>query len=201
MSCATTEPAGCGRRGKNDFASLQMIVNDYVQHYRKRAAEELNFYRSIESLSEVIRVAANAVTADSKRHDHQRRIPGGALARFARALLAIEDRIETAKSFSTLHNVIKDAASELKHIGRLTVYDTALRIGIKLGLDPDHVYLHAGTREGAKFFNVDTKEEHLPKSSFPVELDKLEPYEIEDLLCIYKDELQHLKKLGRLYKT
>ena len=198
MSCATTEPSGCGRRDKNDFASLQLIVNDYVQHYRKQAAEELNFYRSIESLSEVIRVAANAVTADGKRHDHQRRIPGGALARFARALLAVKERIQNAQSFSMLHNVINNAASELKHIGRLTVYDTAIRIGIKLGLSPDHVYLHAGTRRGARFFNVETKEEHLPKSSFPAELDKLEPCEIEDLLCIYKDELQRLRKLGRL---
>jgi hypothetical protein len=35
-------------------------------------------------------------------------------------------------------------------IGELAVYDTALRIGARLGLEPAKVYLHAGTRAGAK---------------------------------------------------
>jgi hypothetical protein len=78
------------------------------------------------------------------------------------------------------------------------IYDTAHRIGSKLRLSPECVYLHAGTAEGARFLGIDTKEEFIPKVSLPIELQKLEPHEIEDLLCIYKEELRQLLRLGKL---
>jgi hypothetical protein len=39
-------------------------------------------------------------------------------------------------------------------IGTLTASDTALRIGGFLKLQPDRVYLHAGTKDGAKLFGL-----------------------------------------------
>ena len=46
--------------------------------------------------------------------------------------------------------IVEACAKQIKGIGELTIYDTALRIGFYLDIYPDKVYLHAGTREGAK---------------------------------------------------
>lgn len=71
----------------------------------------------------------------------------------------------------------------------LYVYDTTLRIGAKLGLLPKKVYLHAGTRVGAKALGFDGNARTLEISVLPKELRQLEPHEIEDALCIFKSEL------------
>jgi hypothetical protein len=71
----------------------------------------------------------------------------------------------------------------------LTIYDTALRIGASLGLEPQSVYLHAGTRFGARRLGLDWRAETIPVSALPPPLRKLKPREIEDLLCIFADRL------------
>ncbi|MEK7411500.1 MAG: hypothetical protein AAB327_09000, partial [Actinomycetota bacterium] len=47
-------------------------------------------------------------------------------------------------------NCILTHVGHFDDLGPLYVYDTALRIGAKKGQMPKVVYLHAGTREGAK---------------------------------------------------
>lgn len=42
----------------------------------------------------------------------------------------------------------------MRSIGELAVYDISCRIGASLGLSPDCVYLHAGTREGERDFGL-----------------------------------------------
>jgi hypothetical protein len=69
------------------------------------------------------------------------------------------------------------------------VYDTALRIGAKLGLEPDVVYLHRGTRSGVKVLGMDAGRPFVRPDELPDELRVLRPHEIEDCLCIYKVEL------------
>jgi hypothetical protein len=71
-------------------------------------------------------------------------------------------------------------------IGDLTVYDTAIRIAAHRGLSPRRVYLHAGTRDGARALGVPRDRAWV----MPRELRRLRPMEIEDCLCIYKAELR-----------
>jgi hypothetical protein len=99
-------------------------------------------------------------------------------------------RLERATSFDDLHERVGAAIGSLQGIGELTVYDTALRIGAKLGHLPKAVYLHAGTRAGARALGLDWKAEVLPIRAFPAELRVLAPHEIEDCLCIFKDRLK-----------
>ncbi len=174
------------------------VVKDYIENYRQKAADELAYYGSSSPLSETIRFAANAIRKDGKRHDHQRRIPGSALARLGRKLLAIEQNVQVSKSFADLLKLIKEAAKNLKHIGELAIYDTALRIGAKLGQYPQEVYLHAGTRKGAVVLGIDPSQDSVAPSSFRPEFKQLKPYEIEDVLCIYKSDLQRLVWMGKL---
>ena len=73
-------------------------------------------------------------------------------------------------------------------------YDTAFRIGISLGVYPDKVYLYAGTRKGAIALGIYTRgKEVMTMSELPVELQKMKPCQVEDFLCMRKDELHRFR--------
>lgn len=189
----------CAGNRKREFNSLPEIVEPYIGNTRREAEEELACYGSCPSLAETIWRAANAMRPkDGKRHDHQRRIPGSALARLGRRLLVLEENVQNSKSFADLLGLVKETSKDLMHIGELVIYDTALRIGAKLGLYPEEVYLHAGTRKGAAILGVDITRESIATTSLPSAFKDLKPYEIEDVLCIYKSELQSLIRIGKL---
>jgi hypothetical protein len=63
-------------------------------------------------------------------------------------------------------------------------------------LEPDRIYLHAGTREGARALGLGGTA--LSKSELPKAFHRLSPGEIEDCLCIYKDDLRRLAGRGHL---
>jgi hypothetical protein len=77
-------------------------------------------------------------------------------------------------------------------IGELTIYDTAHRIGAYLRLAPENVYLHAGTRQGAKALGFKGSWASIPRREFPKALSRLRANEIEDCLCIYKNNLRSI---------
>jgi hypothetical protein len=106
--------------------------------------------------------------------------------------------LQAAKTFEELHRVILDKIADIHGMGELTVYDTAVRIGAKLSLEPAVVFLHAGTRIGAKALGLDASKKFIARKIFPPEFGPLSPAEIEDVLCIYKDRLRR-KRNGRMH--
>src|ERR1700730_9584939 len=72
-------------------------------------------------------------------------------------------------------------------IGELYVYDTALRLGAKLGVFPEKVYLHACTRIRVRNLGLDARSTALRMASLRRALRSLKPREVEDVLCIFKD--------------
>src|SRR5262249_27216325 len=87
-------------------------------------------------------------------------------------------------------DLISKEISDIHGIGELTIYDTALRIGAKLDLEPTVVFLHGGTRKGARALGLDWHKEFIARDAFPSEFQPLSASEIEDVLCIYKEQLQ-----------
>jgi hypothetical protein len=73
-------------------------------------------------------------------------------------------------------------------IGDLARYDIAHRIGSYLNLQPELIYLHTGTRDGARVLGLHG--ETVDRSRLPRALNRLDPAEIEDFLCIYREELR-----------
>jgi hypothetical protein len=71
------------------------------------------------------------------------------------------------------------------------VYDIAHRIGAYFGKLPENVYLHAGTRIGARAFNI--KGDSIDPKTLPKPFLWLSPAEIEDCLCIYREELHGVR--------
>lgn len=77
-------------------------------------------------------------------------------------------------------------------MGALTIYDTAVKIGAHLGLEPTSVYLHTGTRDGARALGLDVRGGTIPIDSLPPEFARLDADEIEDCLCMFKADLRKL---------
>ena len=165
---------------------VQRAVSDYIAHHRHDADAELSFYRAMPNLGHAITRAARARTADGGKHPHQWRIPCDVLREFGRRLSCRDRDLREARSFDELHRVVLEVGYLIYGIGELAVYDTALRIGMKRDLLPTRVYLHRGTRSGARALGINRNCPSISVSELPEPFADLKPHEIEDCLCIFK---------------
>ena len=164
------------------------IVSDYIREYRDDASAEMRFFEIQRSPSAAIRKAAQCDLPSGKRHPHQRRIPKALLEQAETRLQAIGRKFAKAADFSAVHRLVEDEIGSIKGVGALTVYDIAHRIGAHFGKAPQVVYLHAGTRKGARVLNI--RGDSFDPRILPRAFLRLAPAEIEDCLCIYKDDLR-----------
>jgi hypothetical protein len=168
--------------------TLEEIVSDYIREYRPDARAEMRFFEIQRSPSAAIRKAALCELPNGKRHPHQRRIPKALLEEAEIRLQAVARKLAKAADFSALHQAVEGKIGSIKGIGTLTVYDISHRIGAHFGKAPGLVYLHAGTRAGARVFNISG--DSFNPEALPKAFARLASSEIEDCLCIYKDELR-----------
>jgi hypothetical protein len=165
------------------------MVRDYILYCRPRAHEELEKFSKL-PFEETLERAALAIDEHGKRFNHQRRLEGPQLRKARNILLDAAEDLRRSKSFDQLHNLIEENLGGIRGLGELYYYDTALRAGASLRLKPTRVYLHRGTREGARALGLDWRADSLDQHTLPEALAVLEPGEIEDFLCIYKDYLR-----------
>jgi hypothetical protein len=177
---------------------MRSIIADYIAKHRENAEKELRYFKLQRSLEDAVSLAALAKRPNGKRFSHQRRIPELVLRKVEKRLLAAVPTIRQAKSFDELHRIIENETLSIFGVGELMVYDTTLRIGAKLGLEPKEVFLHSGTRVGARKLGLNGSRRSLPVTEFPTLLRRLPAREIEDVLCIYKNVLGNS---GRTYAT
>jgi hypothetical protein len=168
-------------------ADLKALVRLYRRHNRPDAMRENEFFRTMPSLQLTIHHAALAIDHRGKRFGHQRLQQRSALERAKHSLVAIAKELKACKRFDELHAVIERTIRSIGGLRELYAYDTALRIGAFLGLAPEFVYLHRGTRVGARALGLNAKLPYLTVDQLPAELRTLSPPEAEDFLCIYKD--------------
>lgn len=163
---------------------ISQCVEDYIRRFRPAAEKETAFYAGQPYLTAAIKVAAHCWTSEGKKHPHQLRIPRAALSATCRALQSHKATLKKCETFDALHTQVAGLIGGLHMIGPLTIYDISLRIGAFLGLPPEKVYLHAGTRVGAAALGLSG--DALSRNQLPPEFQPLTAAEIEDCLCIYK---------------
>lgn len=144
---------------------LAAIIESYKFLRAKRPDTWSEFTVQQLRLRDAITVAALSINKDNKRCPHQYRIPKAVLEQAKHELLVNIARIRKAKSFDELYTIVRTLG--IFGIGELTAYDIALRIGAYLKLHPDRVYLHAGTRAGAKRLLGEVSGDYLFKSDLP----------------------------------
>lgn len=176
----------CSPSTTSDNTDLVALVRLYRIHNRPQLKEELKFFRDIPSLALAVHNAAFAKDERGKRHKHQCRISQMPLKRAKQILSQSHHQIEECSSFQELHFWLAEALGTVRGLGELYIYDTALRLGAFRRLAPKFVYLHRGTRAGAKTLGLNTSGGYLTITDLPEPLRKLTPHEAEDFLCIYK---------------
>lgn len=171
------------------MSNYKAIVRTYISQIRPHAQAELDWFKQQPTFSSAIRLASLAINNKGKRYSHQRRLQKIHLQEAEAILMANANYLRKCECFDDLYSIIEMALQPVRGIGELYVYDTALRIGAKLGLLPQRIYLHAGTRVGAKALGLNGNAKNLEVFAFPKEFHQLEAHEIEDVLCIFKSQL------------
>lgn len=167
---------------------INNTVQEYITVNKKKIDKEFDFYRESKNIDELIHKAVFAILPDGKRNPHQRRISEHIFKDVEKNILKIKETFNNFKTFDEILSVIEE--NKVKGFGKLAVYDTALRIGMYFNIYPKAVYMHAGTKGGARNLGLNVKREYIPKNEFPQSFMVLEPYEIECILCIYKDNFK-----------
>lgn len=168
---------------------LKVIIADYKFGQKQNPDQLLEYCRTTGKTTLVIRAAATARFNDNKKHSHQNKIKNELLMKFGHDLVLDVHNIERASNFPELMRIIE--GNKVKGIGQLAIYDTAHRIGANpaFNLEPDKVYLHSGTKIGARRLLKRTRlPKFLMKTQFDPLMHSLKNSEIEDILCIYKDD-------------
>lgn len=177
---------------------------DYLSKY-------LSFYSQLPNMTEVIVFACDGIFKLTQngleyfiKHPHQevftdregneRGIKPDVLKEMKTRILKRIGDLVKAKTFDELMSIIE--SEKVPGFGELAIYDTTMRIASFLKLEPDKVYLHAGTREGMKKLEErglvppgSSKRKAVPVEHLPEPLKKLRPAETEHLLCWGKGQL------------
>lgn len=172
-------------------STMESVIRDYYARCKPRSQKHEDWLRSMPSLSEAIRVAAQAVDARGKRQSHQNRLSKSTLDEATRVLLSNQSSIERSQDFDDVHAWVDKLIGEIGGAGDLYVYDIASQIAVKMNLPPKHIYLHAGVRAGASCFGVPKTATRIHPSDLPPPLSGLPAEDLEDILCIYKSHFRH----------
>jgi hypothetical protein len=187
--------------------SDEAILNDYKKNFKEIIEDELNGFRDASlTLDDCIKNSFNYKDLGNliwKKHNHQYRVPKDVVNKVIKILLQDRAKMQNESDFTGLHNIIAGLISGIKYIGELTVYDIALRIGARLEKYPKEVYLHRGSLEGAVVLlgKNAVKDRIVEKSVFPDVFRDLESYEIEHILCIYRNNFIPFASRPELNRT
>lgn len=179
----------------SQLKKFDTIVRRYKTLRLKNPDRHIDHCVQQKTLSKAIEVAAKAIDSRDKIHGHQTRMGRERLNAFFEKLILKESEIGRADSFDKLLSIIESV--KCYGIAALTQYDTATRIGAYLNLFPDKIYLHAGTKAGAKQLlrNIRGRKfiylQELPASFLR---HGLTASEFEDILCIFKNDFKNLKE-------
>ena len=200
--CYARFPMGCTDKKASGKANmLADIVAEFLEQDGCCPREEMDIFRGLK-IEDAIKRAAQARDQNGKLFVHQwnleyqPQVPQKA----EKILLASIPEILECKDFDTLHALVKSKL-QIPFAGELYWYDTAFRIGISMGIFPQKVYLHAGTRMGAITLGIYEKGKEILEMSDLVkkypEFTKMKAHQIEDFLCI-KEKQGVLRKVKRL---
>lgn len=168
--------------------NLEALVADYKRDTRPCRATKLRWYASAPSLPDAINRAVLALGEDGKCEPHQRRVGRLKLQTYLEQVKKQTSVIRRVRRFQTLYDVLWNCRTE--RIGALTVYDTAIRLATHLGLRPEAVYVHAGALAGAKALGLPIVDGRVLRKDLPIEFRDLECDEVEDCLCIFREQLR-----------
>jgi hypothetical protein len=171
-----------------DDGKLRAIVRHYRLWKSDRDREEKWWVESIDLRAAVERAAKSMIFG--ARHGHQHRLKRADLAELARLLTQPEvlGLIDSCREFAEIFAVVTYYARQIWRHPEMTIYDVADRIALYKNIAPRMIYLHRGTRDGARALGLEIRGlQEIGLELLPLPLQVLSTREAEDVLCIYKD--------------
>ncbi len=214
MSCISKSksPSGCGTNAPvSNLRTFQDLIDDYMENYYGRLIAELDLTNCPDDAVCGVNVRLDntknppVYVVDSKPNVHQKRLPKPILTGCTNALK--QDNIMSKKfnDFEELFDYIVDLFKPyFKNVG-LVHYDTAKRIGWHMNpkvLPKKYVYIFRGAETGLKHLinngvikssDYDRKNHRILTSKLQKIFPGMDSLFIEDMLCIYKDQLKQIK--------
>jgi hypothetical protein len=171
-------------------SGVEAAVDDYVKHIRPCMKREFKHWRDLTDEVAVERAGLGLRPDGSVKHPHQYLIPPKTFQKSCKRLVANRPKLRAAGSFDQLFELVEELIRAISGIGELAVYDTAIRIGARFNLEPEKVYVHAGTRDGVRALGLDGRRPTIEMRELPEPISRrLSGREAEDLLCRYKSSL------------
>jgi hypothetical protein len=168
--------------------SFQSDIADYRAEHAGVLHVTERFYRGL-PFAEAITYGASAAGPYGKIDPHQRRIGVKRLQRSAEIQVKRLPQIRNARSFADLFMITVEVRLQMRGLGDLWSYDTALRIAFNRGASfyPQAVFVQRGVLKGVRkiFTRRPARGRTLPVDIFPKEMQRLQPFELENFLCVW----------------
>ncbi len=166
----------------------------------------ISFYSTI-SIEDAIRYACDygkvKVGKSYIEDSHYTKLSKNALKEAEQTLLKIVGGFSKLNSFMEIYRLTRSVTENISGVNRMFYYDTSVRIAAAVGkgnedLLPKDVFYQRGAELGAIKLGIllqdkiDEKNPYLHYNKFirvSHAFGKLKPYQIEDFLCIYHDQL------------
>lgn len=197
MKCNSEVIRGCSKVSKHNrkkYMTMTEIVSFYRTTYFQSAENEKAWFADCPSIKAAIRKAISSELNNSSKlmSSHQRRIGRKRLKAVTHHYVNKAEKYRLAKSFDEVMKITESVIlPKGARIGELARYDFSERIGAFLNLEPQDIYLHSGTRIGARRLGYKEKSQisYSVIVSDHSELKGLAARHIENLLCIFKNNL------------
>lgn len=181
---------------------LISFIKNYSNSSKKYIEPWKEFVKNSKNIDEAIVRAVNSRESKDFLHPHQYRINKKVFVIFKNELIKLKNDILDCNSFKCLINIGDELAKNIHGAGPLFSYDIMLRIAEylkknenKINILPDNVYLHAHTLKSVKAILKNVKlGRFVDKTMLPKEFQHLEPFQIEEILCIYYKDIKELYK-------
>lgn len=179
-------------------AVLRQCVDDYVSCCQPAAFKQAAYYEG-QPPDLALKKAARLWIAEGVLHPHLRCVSKAAKAKLQRDLPGRTQDLQRASDFDAIYRIMRDICDQIDGAGELTVYETALHIGFSRCIEPSKVYLHSGALGGAKALwpnRLLKSGDVVDVTEFPEIIQELSAAHIENMLCIYQDDLR-LKRFSK----
>ena len=178
----------------NKEAYYRENIIEYLSQRKDDCSHDsvINYVLKQKFLRDAIKIAVKSRDINGNKHPHQYRIQNSLLNDFSNKLNNQFEEIDKASSFEQLFKIIEK--NRIHGIGEMTIYDSAFRIGIYKGIQPDKIYLHRGTRIGVeRLLGMKINKNSITKQELPTPFNncELNLWQLEDFFCIYKDIFLH----------
>ncbi len=209
---ASHKANGCRPEFSGQVKTLAGLVAEY-EECQKRFEKGWNSLRSLmegnRALSDLETAVKSAALAEDivgksygkdrdgkvRRHGHQRRIKRSVLEHARRVLVSKYniEKLRFCRSFEQIFELLARCCDQTAGTGPLYIYDTALRIGAFSKKCRTKYICKQVPCWAPESWVLGQKKSALPMSAFQKHLHRLTPYEVEDFLCIYKNQLSKAK--------